>query len=124
MRIQSYFLIADGLLFPALSNAADDSILPRGTRELGLSGIAFVTHDSPQDLFGVATARAGYYVAARHQIGVDATVFAYSRIQDTYLSGFYRYVHARGDRRIAPFAGAAAGTNLSHFDQFGTQHSL
>jgi hypothetical protein len=124
-HLHTSLVLAAGLvLFPALSSGADDSPLPRGTREVGLSGIVYVTHDSPEDLFGLITVRGGYYIAKRQQVGIDATVFAYSRIQDTYLSGFYRYVFAGGERRLAPFVGAAAGANLSHFDVYGSQHSL
>ena len=104
--------------------AGDYSTLPRGTKELGLGGTIYVTHDAPEDLFGVITIRGGYYVARRQQIGVDATVFAYSRVQDLYLTGYYRYVFANGERRLAPFVGAAAGANVSQFSYVGSQHSL
>ena len=57
-----------------------------------------MTHDSPEDLFGVVAIRGGYYIAKKRQVGVDAAVFAYSRIQDTYVSGFYRYIFAGGER--------------------------
>lgn len=125
LRLQPCLILATGLLLsPALSPAADDSPLPRGTRELGLSGTIYVTHDSPEDLFGVITLRGGYYVAKKQQVGIDATVFAYSRIQDTYLSGFYRYVFAGTERRLAPFVGGSAGANISHFYYIGSQHSL
>jgi len=118
-------LAAACLVFLATpSCAADYSLLPRGTREIGLSGIAYVTHDSPEDIFGVVTFRGGYYVAKNHQVGVDATLFAYSRIQDAYLSGFYRYVFAGHERRLCPFVGAAAGANVSHFEYIPTGRSL
>jgi len=124
-RIRSCVLLSAGLLLSTtLSSAADDSPLPGGTKELGLSGTVYVTHESPEDLFGVVTLRGGYYVGRNHQVGVDATVFAYSRVQDTYLSGFYRYIFLRGERRIAPFVGAAAGANVSRFDYLGGQNSL
>ena len=123
--IQRFFIVGVGLfLLPALSCAADVSNLSRGTKEIGLSGTIYVSHDSPEDVFGVATFRGGVYVAKRHLVGVDATVFAYSRIQDTYLSGFYRYIFGGREGRVVPFVGASAGSNLSHFDYFGTQHSL
>lgn len=125
LRIQYCLALGVGLLlFPVLACAADESPLPRGTKELGLSGTIYVTHDSPEDLFGVVTVRGGYYVAKKQQVGIDATVFAYSRIQDTYLSGFYRYVFAGSERRLAPFVGASAGANLTHFDYIGSQRSL
>jgi hypothetical protein len=117
-------LSAGLILLPALSCAGDDSLLPRGSKEIGLSGTVFVTHDSPEDLFGVVTVRGGYYVAGRHQVGIGGTVFAYSRVQDAYLTGFYRYVLTGGERRIAPFVGASAGANVSQFNYVGSQHSL
>ena len=123
-RLAINVLLAVGLLFPALLSAADDSPLPRGAREIGLSGTIYVTHDSPEDLFGVVTLRGGYYIANRQQVGVDATVFAYSRVQDTYLSGFYRYFFARRERRLAPFVGASAGANVARFNYWGGQNSL
>jgi hypothetical protein len=109
---------------PALSRAADDSPLPRGTKELGLSGTIYVTHDSPEDLFGFITLRGGYYVAKKQQVGIDATVFAYSRIQDVYMSGYYRYVFAGGEHRLAPFVGGAVGANVTQFAGYGNQHSM
>jgi hypothetical protein len=115
-------LLAVVLLAPALS-AADSADLPRGTRELGLSGTVYVSHDSPADVFGVIAARFGIYAFRNHQFGADTTVFAYSRIQDIYLSGFYRYSFARPERRLAPFVGAAAGANIAHFDYLGTGRS-
>jgi hypothetical protein len=117
-------LLAACIVNPMLSIAADDSPLPRGTREIGLNGIIYVTHDSPEDVFGVITLRGGYYVANKHQIGIDATVFAYSRIQDTYLSAFYRYIFAGTERRVAPFMGASAGANVSRFGGYGGGQSL
>jgi len=118
------FLLLLSLLSPALVRADDPPPLPGGTKEIGLSGIVYVTHDSPEDLFGVATGRFGYYVARNHQVGVDATVFAYSRIQDVYTSGYYRYVWAKSQRRWAPFFGGGVGANVSHFASFGSQRSL
>ena len=112
------------ILAAAPLRAGDVTPLSRGSKEIGLDGIVYVSHDSPQDLFGVATGRFGYYVAGNHQVGVDATLFAYSRIQDLYLSGDYRYVMAKSERKWAPFFGAGAGANVSHFDFFGSQHSL
>src|SRR5581483_7308211 len=112
------------LLAPVLLRAGDITPLSRGSKEIGLSGIVYVSHDSPQDLFGVATGRFGYYVAGNHQVAMDATVFAYSRIQDVYLSGDYRYVMARREHRLAPFFGGGVGANVSHFDFFGSQRSL
>jgi hypothetical protein len=123
-RIPAFLLAAVGLLFPALACAAEDSPLPRGTKELALSGTIYVSHDSPEDLFGVVTVRGGYYVAKKQQVGIDATVFAYSRIQDAYLSGFYRYVFAGGERRLAPFVGASAGANVAYFGYLGSERSL
>lgn len=117
-------LIAAALFSPALVCAAADPPLPGNTKEIGVSGVIYVTHDSPQDLFGVVTGRFGYYVARNNEVGVDATVFAYSRIQDVYLSGFYRYVFARPEHRLAPFVGAGLGANVSYFDYFGSQRSL
>jgi hypothetical protein len=123
-RIQLSLAVAVAyLLLPGLLCAGDNLFLSRGTKELGISGTIYVTHDSPEDLFGVITLRGGYYFARNHQAGIDATVFAYSRIQDTYLSGYYRYLFA-GERRIAPFLGASIGSNISHFDYVGSQHSL
>ena len=124
-RIFSKLPLGVGLtLLPALSSAGDNSTLERGTKELGLSGTVYVTHDSPADLFGVVGIRGGYYFARRQQVGVDATVFAYSRIQDTYLSGFYRYIFAGSERRLAPFLGESAGANVAHFNYVGSEHSL
>jgi len=123
MRLHRLVVLSIALV-PALVSAAGDPPLPRGAKEIGVSGVVYVTHDSPQDLFGVASGRFGYYFAGNHEVGVDGTVFAYSRIQDVYLSGFYRYVWARPQRRLAPFFGAGAGANLSHFEFFGSQHSL
>lgn len=124
MRRLSLLLPAVGLLFATLSPAADEPLLPRGTRELGLNGTVFVSHDSPEDLFGVAAARGGYYLAKNQQVGADATVFAYSRIQDLYLSGFYRYIFAGTDRHLAPYAGVAVGANVAQFSQVGSERSL
>ena len=125
LRIASLIQAAVVLtISPALLRAGDDSPLPRGTKELAVSGTIYVTHDSPEDLFGVVTVRGGYYVGRNQEAGIDATVFAYSRIQDTYLSGFYRYVFARAEHHLAPFAGASIGANVSHFNYVGAQHSL
>ena len=118
------FLLSATLLLPAAACAADLLPLERGARDIGLSGTVYVTHDSPQDLFGFIDFRGGYYVARGQQLGVGATVFAYSRVQDMYMSGFYRYMLTKGDRRLVPFVGASAGANVSHFDQFGTGRSL
>ncbi len=112
------------LLSAALSCAAQDSGLPRGVKEIGLSGAAYVTHDSPADVFGFVTGRFGIYAARNHQVGVDATMFAYSRTQDVYLSGFYRYTFARSERRLAPYVGGAIGSNLTHFDYIDTERAL
>jgi hypothetical protein len=125
LRLPTGLLLATTLvLLPALSCAADESPLPRGTREVGLSGTVYLTHDSPEDLFGVIGLRGGYYVAKNQQVGVDATVFAYSRIQDVYLSGFYRYIFAGHGRRLAPFIGGAVGANVSQFGYIGSERSL
>ena len=119
----AFFLCAT-VAFCATCHASDDSPLPRGAREIAVSGTAYVTHDSPQDIFGVVTFRGGYYVANKQQVGIDTTVFAYSRSQDLYLGGYYRYLFARGERRLVPFVGGGAGANLVHFDYVGEQHSL
>ncbi len=125
IRIPFHLALGVGLvLVPALSPAGDNSTLARGTKELGLSGTIYVTHDSPADLFGVVTLRGGYYLARKQQVGIDATVFAYSRIQDTYLSGFYRYTFAHDESRLAPFIGASAGANISQFNYIGSERSL
>jgi hypothetical protein len=115
--------VAAVLFLPALLSA-EDLYLPRGARELSLSGAAYVSHDSPADVFGVLTGRFGVYAWRNHEVGVDATVFAYSRIQDIYVSGFYRYTFARSEHRLAPYAGVAVGANINHFDYFGGGHSL
>ena len=114
---------AVALLLPALLSA-EDVYLPRGARELSLSGAAYVSHDSPADVFGVLCGRFGVYAWRNHELGVDATVFAYSRIQDIYVSGFYRYTFARSERRLAPYVGVAVGANVEHFDYFATGRSL
>ncbi len=72
----------------------------------------------------MATLRGGCYFAKKQEVGIDATVFAYSRIQDAYLSGYYRYVFAGGERRVAPFVGASAGANVSQFNYVGSGRSL
>jgi hypothetical protein len=123
-RLHSSVCLALSLMFPALSCAQDDSPFRRGMRELGLSGIIFVTHDSPEDLFGVVSARGGIYVAKNHQVGIEGTVFAYSRVQDAYLSGYYRYFFARPEHRIAPFVGAGLGSNVTQLNFLGNEHSL
>ena len=124
MRRTSCSILALGLLLAALLRAADEPQLPRGTRELALNGAIYVTHDAPEDLFGTVTVRGGYYFARNHQVGAAATVFAYSRIQDVYLSGYYRYVFAGAGRHFAPYLGAAAGANVARFNQIGGEHSL
>jgi hypothetical protein len=111
------------LLIPATLFAADHSGLTRGARELALSGAVYLPHDSPADSFGMIAARLGVYVALHHQLGVDATTIAYSRIQDVYLSGFYRCTLARPERRLAPYFGAAFGANVAHFDALPAQHA-
>ena len=123
LRLSSV-LLAVGLLLPALSHAQDDPPFRRGAREIGLSGIAFVSHDSPEDAFGVMSVRAGVYVAKNQQVGIAGTLFAYSRVQDTYLTGYYRYLLLRGEHRVAPFVGAGIGANLSHLNFLGTWHSM
>lgn len=95
-----------------------------GNQGTGLSGTIYVTHDSPEDLFGVIMLRGGYYVAGNHQVGVNATVFAYSRIQDVYLTGFYRYFFAAPERHWTPFVGSSVGSNVAHFNYVGAQNAL
>lgn len=111
-------------LAPALSAAPADDPLPRGSWEVELSGTAYVPHDIPADTFGVAIGRFGRYLARNQEVGVDATLFAYSQVEDLYLSGFYRYVFARPGHRLAPFAGAAAGANVARFSNFGSEQSF
>jgi hypothetical protein len=51
-------------LLPAAHLAAPDDLpLKRGAREVGANGTNYVTHDSPEDPFGVICLRGGYYVA-------------------------------------------------------------
>ena len=120
-----FFLTLLAVLFLSVRSSAEEIPVPeRDARELGLNGTLYVTHDSPEDLFGVVTVRGGYYVARKQQVGIDATLFAYSRIQDAYVGGYYRYLFARPDRRLAPFFGISAGANVSQFAYVGSQHSL
>ncbi len=99
--------------------AGEEEYLRRGLRELSLSGTAFIPHDSPADSFGVVAVRGGYFLSKRSEVGVDSTLFAYSQIQDAYLSGFYRLHFPMKGRRLIPFAGVAAGSNIVHYSFWG-----
>jgi hypothetical protein len=92
--------------------------------DLNLSGSAYVPHDSPSDTFGVVTARAGYFLNARNEVGLDSTLFAYSRVQDVYMAGFYRFYFQPKAGRWTPFAGAGAGSNIVHYGYWGTNRTL
>jgi len=104
--------------------ATDDEAFARGRKDVALSGSIYLTHDSPADSFGLVTGRAGYFFAKNQEAGLDATLFAYSRTQDLYLNGFYRYYFAQPGRKLVPFLGASAGSNVLHLDYFGRHSGL
>ncbi len=106
----------------AQTAAGEVEYLHRGLREISVSGTAFIPNDSPADTFGLIALRGGYFISRNSEVGVDTTLFAYSRIQDAYLSGFYRLHFPAKGRKLIPFVGVAAGSNIVHFEFWGGAH--
>ena len=112
-------------LCAATAAAADESGPGRGTKEFSVSGVMFAPNSSAVDTYGVISGRFGYYLARHSQVGVDTTLLVFSRTTDVYAAGYYRFLMAREWRRLVPFIGAAAGSNVNSFYYWGgTEHRL
>ncbi len=112
-------------LAAATALAADEEGIRRGLKEFSAQGALFTPNSSAFDTAGMLSGRFGYYLARHSQVGVEGTFLVYSRVTDLYASGFYRFFLVKEGRRLVPFVGAAAGSNvLSFYYWGGTTHRL
>jgi hypothetical protein len=113
------------LLCAAAAAAGDEPGLGRGRKEFSVSGALFAPNRTVADTAGVISGRFGYYLARHSQVGVDSTLLVFSRTTTVYAAGYYRFVMLREGRRLVPFVGGAAGSNVTSFYYWGgTEHRL